>query len=243
MKNTIILAVLILLSTSVYSQQTGDSLRTGRACKLVLFNGFQAEGQIISRGADTIIMQTEITKLRIPVTDIKFVLNPDVELSDIETEATGSLYENSIEISKPGFTNDCDIYLDDKSTLIKVKLSVETDSTIKAFKEGGYKSINIASIRKIEFKPASPFGKGYFIGSLVGAGVGLISLLYLSEWSGTTSVPRIIAYCALTSIPAGLIGGVIGLLTAENDVYIFEKGKSIVKSKRIKYILEKHLDK
>ncbi|KXK56220.1 MAG: hypothetical protein UZ05_CHB002000299, partial [Chlorobi bacterium OLB5] len=95
MKNILILAVLILLGVSVYSQQTGDSLRTGRACKIVLFNGFQAEGNIVSREADTVVLQTDITKLYIPVKDIKFVLNPDVEVSDIEPEPTGNFDEDT----------------------------------------------------------------------------------------------------------------------------------------------------
>lgn len=243
MKNTIILAVLLLLSASLYSQQNGDSLRTGRACKIVLYNGFQTEGNIIFRGADTVILQTDITKLYIPVKDIKFVLNPDVELSDIEPEPTGSFDEDTAVTIKTGFTDDCDIYLDDKSSLIKVKLSADTDSTLKVLKDGRYKVISIASIRKIEFKPETPFGKGYFIGSLVGAGVGLITALAFTGGYGVVDIPGLIAFCGITSIPGGIIGGVIGLLTAENDVFLFDKGNSVVKSKRIRYLIEKHLDK
>lgn len=241
MKNILILAVLILLGVSVYSQQTGDSLRTGRACKIVLFNGFQAEGNIVSREADTVVLQTDITKLYIPVKDIKLVLNPDVELSDIEPEPTGNFDEDTVTSVKSGYSDECDVYLDDKSALVKVKLSADTDSTVKVLKEDRYKVISIASIRKIEFKPPAPFGKGYFIGSLIGAGLSFVTLVSFGA-IGYVHFGEIIAFCGLTSIPAGLIGGVVGMLTAKNDIYIFEKGDSPVKLKRIRYLIEKHMD-
>lgn len=241
MKNTIILAVLLLLSTSVYSQLSGDSLRTGRACKIVLYNGFQAEGNIVFRGADTVILQTDITKLHIPVKDIKFVLNPDVDISELE-DLDVSDYEKiqAIEV-KIDTTGECDIYFDDKSVYKDVKIVLDTDSTIKVIKEKRSKIIKIAGIRKIVFKPSAPFGKGYLIGSAIGFVVGFIPVAF-SKGGGhpDLSGPGFgLIFGLICSIPTGLIGGVIGVLSAQDDVYLFESGIYPAKIKRIHHIVSK----
>lgn len=237
MKNILILAVLILLGVSVYSQQTGDSLRTGRACKIVLFNGFQAEGNIVSREADTVVLQTDITKLYIPVKDIKFVLNPEVEVSDIE-EADEIKKNDFIEVTKIDTTDKCDLFVNDKSFMSGVLLVKDTDTTIKVIKDNKSKILNIAVIRKIVFRSNAPFGKGYLIGSLIGAGVSFVSIMLLSM--GSAEVYQYIVYSALGSIPFGVIGGLLGEIFAKDDIYLFENGIYPAKIKRIHYAMSNH---
>lgn len=239
----IIFSFCIFLTGSIYAQNnSGDSLRPGRECKIVLYNGFQVEGRIVNSASDTITLQTDITNLFIPVKDIKFVLNAEVELSDVEESPPKKYEEVNIETVTVDTSEYCDIYMDDKSSYLNVRIILHTDTTIKVVKDNRPKTVNIAGIRKMEFKPSMPFGKGYFIGSLVGVGVGLVTALTISGGHGSIGFPGLIAFCFLTSIPAGLVGGVIGAITAKNEMYLFEYGLSPGKIKRIDFIIRKHTD-
>ena len=72
MKKIIFLAALfMMLANCIYVNSQTDSLKVGRDCKVVLYNGFQAEGKIVNRASDTITLQTDITNLFIPGNDIK----------------------------------------------------------------------------------------------------------------------------------------------------------------------------
>src|SRR5690349_2079863 len=83
LRKILVLTVLFCSVSFINGQDVvGDSLRTGRVCKLVLYNSYQAEGKIISVRNDTLSFQTDITKLLIPVKDIKFVLAPDAEIPE-----------------------------------------------------------------------------------------------------------------------------------------------------------------
>jgi hypothetical protein len=241
-----ILFILIAISCFIYSANAqnvkGDSLHTGRVCKLILYNGFQTEGRITARINDTLTFKTDITDLFIPVKDIKFVLNPEVELSDIVEFDSLKYNDINVEPVKIDTTEECDIYMNDKSVLVDVKLITVGDSTIKTVKDKRSKNINIAGIRKIVFKTSAPFGKGYLYGSAVGFGIGFFTLAFhdrSGEWH-IGGVEQGLVFGLICSIPAGLIGGVIGVLTAADDVYLFDNGVYPAKIKRMKFAMEKH---
>ncbi len=237
--------LLLFASTVTAKNSNGDSLRTGRVCKLVLYNGFQTEGKITERKNDTLTLETDITKLFIPVKDIKLVLNPDVELSDLEENEVNDSADKVEPIVIIDTTVDCDIYFDNKTVLSDVKLIKDTDSTLKVVKNKRSKIINIAGIRKIVFKTPAPFGRGYLYGSAVGFGIGFISLAFYrssGEWK-IGGVEQGLVFGLICSIPAGLIGGVIGVVSAADDVYLFDSGISQVKKKRVEYVIDKHIDK
>ena len=239
----IIFSISIFLTGSTFAQNnTSDSLRLGRNCKVVLYNGFQAEGRIVNRASDTVTLQTDITNLFIPVKDIKFVLNPDVEVSDLEETDTLNNSRDVVDAVKIDTTEKCDIYMNDKSVMIDVELLIDTDSTLKVIKEDRTKVINIAGIRKIVFKTSAPFGKGYLFGSAIGFFIGFIPFAF-SEGGGHPDFSGIgpgILVGLLCSIPAGLVGGVVGVLTASDDVYIFDNGIYPAKIKRIHHAMSKH---
>lgn len=238
MKKIFFLAALfMMLAVSLDANGQTDSLRTGRNCKVVLYNSFQAEGKIVNRASDTITLQTEITKLFIPVKEIKFVLNPEIQLSDLE-ETEELKKDEFIEAEKIDTTDKCDLYLNDKTMMSGVMLVKDTDSTIKVIKENRTKIQNISGIRKIAFKTTAPFGKGYLIGSLVGAGISFVTILLLSL--GSAEVYQYIVYSALGSIPFGVIGGLLGEIFARDDIYLFESGNYPAKLKRIHYAMSKH---
>lgn len=243
MKNIMILfALLALIIGSAYAQQTSDSLREGRYCKVVLYNGYQAEGTIVQRGNDTIEFKTDIVELSIPVSDIKFVMNPEIEVSDLEEVDTIDYKKIPVVEPKIDTTNECDIYMTDRSVMKDVLLIVDSDSTIKVVKENRSKIVNIAGIRKIVFKASAPFGNGYLAGSVVGFFIGFIPLAF-SKGGGHPDFSGIgpgVILGLICSIPTGLIGGVIGVLTAYDDTYLFENGIYPAKIKRIRHAMSKH---
>lgn len=243
MKKIIFLtALFMMLANCIYVNAQTDSLRLGRNCKVVLFNGFQSEGRIVNRTSDTITLQTDITKLFIPLKDIKFVLNPEIEVSDIEENDTLNYNTEVIDAIKLDTTDRCDIYFNDRSVMIDVMMIIDTDSTLKVIKENREKIIGIEGIRKIVFKSSAPFGKGYLFGSAIGFFIGFIPLAF-SEGGGHPDFSGIgpgILFGLLCSIPAGLIGGVVGVITASDDVYIFDNGIYPSKIKRIHHAMSKH---
>lgn len=238
MKNAVIFTVLFLLMPVIIQAQTSDTLREGRNCKVVLYNGYQAEGTITERGSDTIKFKTDVIVLSIPVKDIKFVMNPEFELSDIEEIDT--LDHNRIPVveEKIDTTSDCEIYFHNKKVLNNVQLVADTDSTLKVVRGEHSKIINIAGIRKIVFKTSAPFGKGYLIGSIIGAGVSFLTIYIFSL--GSAEVYHYIVYSGLGSIPFGIIGGLIGEIFSKDDVYLFDNGIYPQKINRIKHAMSKH---
>ena len=178
MKNAVIFTVLFLLMPVIIQAQTSDTLREGRNCKVVLYNGYQAEGTITERGSDTIKFKTDVIILSIPVKDIKFVMNPEFELSDIEEIDT--LDHNRIPVveEKIDTTAECILYFNNKKVYNNVQLIVDTDTTLQVVKGDQSKIINISGIRKIVFKSPAPFGRGYLYGSSIGFAFGFFTLAF-----------------------------------------------------------------
>jgi len=55
------------------------------------------------------------------------------------------------------------------------------------------------------------------------------------------SVPYILMYSLATVVPAGLIGGLVAVLTGSKDeVYNFTDANPNAKLKRLKYLIQKH---
>lgn len=240
--NKIIFAAVIFFITAVsISQNKTDTMAVGRHCKIVLFNGFQAEGRIESIINDTLKLQTDITNLHIPVKDIKFIMNPEFEVSDIEEKDTLDYQNSAVVTPKIDTTDECDIYLDNKIAYKDVKLISITDTTIKLVKEDRVKIINIAGIRKIVFKPSAPFGKGFLYGASVGFAFGFFALAFHdSHGENIGGIGPGVVFGLICAIPTGLVGGVIGVLISSDDIYLFDNGITPAKIKRIKYAMEKH---
>jgi hypothetical protein len=244
----IITVIILLLIASLYikSQDVkGDSLKPGRVCKLILYNGYQAEGRITERKKDTLAFETDIVKLFIPVKDIKFVLNPEVELSDIdvmETIDTINYVTMDVFPLNTKMTDECEVYMQDKSVLSGIKLIKDTDSTLKTFKDDRYKVIRISDIRKIVFKPSVPFLKGALIGGGIGFLVGFLPVTF-SKGTGHPDYSGPIFglfFGTVLAIPAALVGGVMGLLMAVDEIYTFKRGINPDKLKSLKQLMEKH---
>ncbi len=233
-----ILFIIISFTSVSQSQEKPDSLTIGRYCKIVFYNGTGAEGTITHRTADSVTLKTEYTQHTIPVNNIKFVLSYNEDVPTALEEFEKDTRSNYI----PVISEECDIYLDDRSVLKSVNLLHYSDTSLMAFKGIGKREVPYSQIRKIAFKPSAPFGKGYLIGSAIGFLIGFIPPT-LSRGGGHPdfSGPGVGAIVGLLfSIPCGLIGGVIGLLTAQDEVYFFDKGSTPVKNKRIRYLIDQH---
>jgi hypothetical protein len=237
--NHIIPCVLFIffgLTFASFSQT--DSLNIGRGCKLVFYNGTSVEGTISRRSSDSITLKTEYTRQRIAVKEIKFVLrfNEDIPTALEEFEKYNSDFGISV------ISEECALYLDDRTILNDVNLIRQSDSTLMAFKDPGKREVPYSQVRKITFKPSAPFGKGYLIGSAVGFFIGFVPLAF-SKGGGHPDIsgPGVGALVGLVlSVPCGLIGGAIGLLAAQDEVYLFDEGAPPAKIKRINYLIEQH---
>lgn len=242
MKRLILLVgILSLSSVYVNSQIQGrDSLYIGRNCRLILYNGYEAEGTVDKKINDTVYFKTDIITLKVPVKDIKFVLNPGYGLPETQEE-----YDSlSTEIAAPVRTDtseECDLFLDDRTIINDAELIYLNDSTLKVIEPGRRQEIEISKVRKIVFKPTAPFGKGFLIGAGIGFAAGFFSFAFVEphgeQWGG----PGVgLIFGLLLSVPTGLIGGVVGVITSSEDIYLFDRGLTVSKSKRLKYIIEKH---
>jgi len=233
----IFLLLFFALTINVYAQEKGDSLFTGRTCKVFLYNGFEAEGLITKTTVDTIWLKTDIKEFKIPVSSIKFVSNSETDLTELEADDLTPLAADT--------TEKCNVYLSGGSLLKDVMLLYESDSTLIALKEKKARVIKIEDVRKIVFTAGSGFWKGFLIGGAVGLGSGLLlGILIASDersyfkigFGGTLALGIIFA------LPAGLVGGVIGAIADRDESYTLPVGYSVTKAKRIKYIIKKHTE-
>ncbi len=233
--------ILIIFSNSLFSQtESQDSIYSGRVCILILKNGFESDGIITGAKKDTIEFRNEYTEYKIAVNDIKIMLNPGEELS-VENKTKDEVKKLPVDGLRL-LTKECDLYLKAGTLLKDVKLVSATDSSVFAIKDVYSRNVNNSDIRKIVFKPAAPFGYGFLIGSAIGFVAGFLPLAF-AEGGGHPDISGPgagLIFGLILAIPTGLVGGLIGLVVASDDVYYFDKGYSITKNKRLKYVMHKH---
>lgn len=224
----ILLLIIIITGTVISQSAPKDSVYAGRKCVIILFNGFESEGTITEVWPDSIKFKNDFAIYTIQRAQIK-ALNRWEDAENVIIE------EIIADTSKY-----CDVYLDNGIKMTDVKLVKETDSTVKILKIDRIRTYKIASIRKIVFSNPG-FGTGFLYGFGVGAALS-ISFMFAypvdKEW--TEHLGYKMLFLLAVSVPAGLIGGIIGAITSKEDIYLFEKGFSKVKSKKINYIIDKH---
>lgn len=136
----------------------------------------------------------------------------------------------------------CDLYLRKKGLLKDVYLLYKNDSTLLAIKQTKSRTVSISDIRKMVFKAPAPFWTGYLAGSMIGFLGVLVPVTIAStddnSESGDFGLGLLLAIGV--SVPAGLVGGGISFIASPDDTYFFEAGTTIAKTKRIKYLLNKH---
>lgn len=156
-------------------------------------------------------------------------------------ESMDSLYEDIPQYDKKLISRECDMYLDNRTLISDVEFSILNDSTLLARKDEKAFTVKISDVRKLVYKPVAPFGNGYLIGSGIGFLAVFLPSLFIKPRAGEWGGPGIGALAGLIlSVPCGLVGGVVGLLTTSNDSYLFDKGTKPAKFKRLHYLIKKY---
>lgn len=134
-------------------------------------------------------------------------------------------------------TDECDIYLKNRSLYKEVNILSLTDSTLRIDKKGVIKVIDVNQINKIKFRGAS----GFWSGALIGAGISTFGWLITGIAAGESALPFVLLYAGLTFLPSGLVGGLVGLMVApEDELYDVSGGNPKAKLKRLRYIIDGH---
>ena len=144
--------------------------------------------------------------------------------------------ESGIVITK---TDECNIFLKDRSKLTEVQITGLIDSTVKVETDDSFGYINIKNINKIIFPKSSDF----LPGALIGAAISLTywGFVSMSTNSGSESQSWAMFFGILSIVPGGLIGGLIGIAATPDDyVYDFSRWNPDAKLKRLRYIINKH---
>lgn len=136
-----------------------------------------------------------------------------------------------------GKTDDCDIFLTNRSALKNVSLVALKGSFLVVDKEGIKKELNVQNINKIKFSS----GSGFWLGAAIGTGVSLVGWTLIGlAFGGEVSVYGI-TIGLIYALPSGLVGGLIGLIFDRDDeLYDIAGGNPKAKLKRLRYIIDKH---
>jgi hypothetical protein len=129
----------------------------------------------------------------------------------------------------------CDVLVKGSVPLKDVQIVEAGDSTFTAYKEGVSKVIAYENLVRIKFR-----NNGFWTGAVIGgAGVfGIFAItgaLYGKEAAGWG-----VMLGALFSLPAGLVGGLIGEFAAQDEVVDFKGLNNNLKAKRLKLLMQKH---
>jgi hypothetical protein len=150
---------------------------------------------------------------------------------------SGLIFDDSTITDVIGSTDECTLYLKNRSSLKDVSMIKLTGSSLFVVKKGISKKIDVQDINKIVFPGKSGFWTGAIIGTAISAAAWtLLVIAFHGEFSANT-VTGVIIY----SLPGGLLGGLIGLIFSSNDVvYDISGGNPNARMKRLKYIMQKH---
>jgi len=134
-------------------------------------------------------------------------------------------------------TDECDIYLKNRSLLKDVKMVSITDTNLLVVKDSVQRVVNSKEVMKIVFKA----GGGFWRGALFGMG---LSLAVWGTIGATSGFSEGFGYGILVGlvfgVPVALVGGLVGAFADKDDVYYLVHMQNENKSKRIKYIMGKH---
>jgi len=135
-------------------------------------------------------------------------------------------------------TDECDIFLKDRSRRSDVSITGITDSILKIEEGTNYDFIKVKDINKIRFHAPS----GFWQGALVGAAISLTYFAFTGSGEHSSEGKSWSIMLALISIvPAGLVGGLIGIgADPDDDIYDFTSYNPSAKMKRLKYLMKKH---
>ncbi len=135
-------------------------------------------------------------------------------------------------------TDECDIFMKNRLLYKDVRIVSLLRNEIRIDKNGIRKDIDVNQINKIKFSGPS----GFWTGALIGAGVSSLGLIIAGIISpGKEAFGYALIYASVSLLPAGLVGGLIGLVTApEDELYDISGGNPKARLKRLKYLIHEH---
>lgn len=137
-------------------------------------------------------------------------------------------------------TDPCNIEYKTGGGLPNTSLIGIHENLLLVSEQKNYKIINVDKIAKVTFD----YGTYWKTGAAVGAAVGFVSGFWVYQIWGKDKIrflPRDATLGTLLfTIPSAIIGGVVGRLFKNVDIYDMSKMNSFVKSKELKYILKDH---
>ncbi len=145
-------------------------------------------------------------------------------------------------VSKAGAqTTPCDLTFKDGSGMKKTRLVGLHEDLLLVSDTGNYKIINVDKISKIRFDN----GNYFWTGMGIGAGVGFVSGIILYELFSAKKKTLItkdatIGITFVFTLPAALLGSLVGLAFRNVDNYDVSDMHPYMKSKEIKFIMRDH---
>ena len=249
---TLFLPVLVF-NSFLYSQQNGDSLYVGRACNIILFSGYEAEGIITLRNPDTVNLKTELIELKVPLKDIRLVTEQGVSLQHVlarEDKERLDAFVTELRVQKKkrpkpiidsssicDTSSSCDIYLLDKRKMKDVSMINVNDTIFDVLKDTVVRHIKYSDVKKIVFK--SKYVNGLYGGLIGSVSSFFLSYLIFSRGSGDGGGYVVIG-STLVAVCGFFVGSAVGLIVSRGDEYKFDKIDITTKIKQIKCIIRKH---
>jgi len=151
-----------------------------------------------------------------------------------------SLHDN-LSFELPSSTEKCDIYLSGSRRVTEVSLGKLLDTTVNIYKDGFSKSINISEIKRVTFKNHA-FWTGAAVGfaaSVVFWGVYGLMLNHHGHPDFFGGGGGFLVGLVL-GVPIGLVSGMVAEFVTADDTYNFKGNNTNAKTKRLKYIMQKH---
>ncbi len=169
---------------------------------------------------------------RFPESQVSF-MNPDKYF-----QRFSPVMFDSTRIIINGPTDECDVYLRNRSLMKEVSIIKMADSTVYFAKDGVTRNIHINEINKIRFAGPS----GFWTGAAVGAGISFLGWTFIGlAFADKEHFDEIFLVGLAGGIPCGLVGGLIGLIfEKDNAFYDLSSGNPRARLKRLRYIIGKH---
>lgn len=139
-------------------------------------------------------------------------------------------------------TRYCDLKLKDGKTLERKRMVGLHDNFLLVADTGSYKIVNIEKIATVKFDN----GKYMWTGVGIGATAGFLGgLAYYTIFNGTKKKSFLPKDAALGTVlvftlPCAIIGGLLGLLFKNIDLYDLSKLNVFTKAKELKFIMSDH---
>jgi hypothetical protein len=138
-------------------------------------------------------------------------------------------------------SNPCDIQFRDGRGMTNTRLLGIHKDLVLVTDKNAYKIVNVDKFAKIKFDN----GSYIWTGAGIGAAVGFLAGYFLYDILGDKSKKFLgkdpsIGIGLILTIPCGVIGGIIGSLYKNIDIYDLSKMNSYNKNKEIKWIMRYH---